>query len=443
MKKIASLILSLVLLLGLAVPALASQMPSTRVTYTAASTQGSYYVDVPNTLDIETANSGTVKAWGTWGATEKLTVTTDPTVQLTCTSDTGAEPVSAVVSLGTTNWSGRATARAESEACSAPISVAFDDTHPAPAAGEWTGTINYNVSCNPATITGLSVKTQPTLQSYLVGDQFNPAGLELTFTYDNNTEVAFSSSDMDDVTYSVTTFTADQETAAASNNQDCDVTVTYTDPYDSSKTYTTTVTVKLWPAEFGSGPYQVHDVDDWYRVETQFENGTIAPNAKFVWNGGDLSLAGRNYSGVGSEKCPFRGTIDFLGAVLMNVTMSSTDTSVAGFFGCVGDGATIKSLTLINFNGSFIKTASGDVTLKNVSIVNGNDLKYLIDTVSSGNVTIQGVSIKDTKISSCYIIGTVNTGATVTFTGDCEVSNCGSPGLQQSGEGTVTGLTLS
>lgn len=417
MKKIASLILSLVLLLGLAVPALASQMPSTRVTYTAASTQGSYYVDVPNTLDIETANSGTVKAWGTWGATEKLTVTTDPTVQLTCTSDTGAEPVSAVVSLGTTNWSGRATARAESEACSAPISVAFDDTHPAPAAGEWTGTINYNVSCNPATITGLSVKTQPTVKYYLPDETFDPTGIALQFTYDNGATEDLTDAQMAAVTYSNTDLS--QATGGAMR-----VTATYN--VGDVNVSTSLDWIKVWvdsgyPLSIITTAEELKEVAEAIHTRQTWPNKGVVVNNSTILEIDDLVL--------GTEQHPFRGSYDAAHPV-RGLT-----------FGYLGTGADIDWVDTDGeqktYSKSLIGNISGDVTLNIVlhdATVNG----YLIDTVSSGTVTIE-VICDDVTFSEEHLIRNVAEGATVNIVMNSyfDNTNITAGTLKASGGGTV------
>lgn len=417
MKKIASLILSLVLLLGLAVPALASQMPSTRVTYTAASTQGSYYVDVPNTLDIETANSGTVKAWGTWGATEKLTVTTDPTVQLTCTSDTGAEPVSAVVSLGTTNWSGRATARTESEACSAPISVAFDDTHPAPAAGEWTGTITYNVSCNPATITGLSVKTQPTVKYYLPDETFDPTGIELQFTYDNGATEDLTDAQMDAVTYSNTDLS--QATGGAMR-----VTATYN--VGDVNVSTSLDWIQVWvdsgcPLRIITTAEELKEVAEAIHTRQTWPNQGVVVNNSTILEIDDLVL--------GTEQRPFRGSYD-AAYPIRGLT-----------FGYLGTGADIDWKDTDGeqktYSKSLIGNISGDVTL-NIALHDATVNGYLIDTVSSGTVTIK-VICDDVTFSEEYLIRNVAEGATVNIVMNSYFGNTNITAgtLKASGGGTV------
>ena len=78
----------------------------------------------------------------------------------------------------------------------------------------------------------------------------------------------------------------------------------------------------------------------------EVNNGT-SYQGKLVVLGASINLAGVNWTPIGTESSPFKGTFDGEGFTVSNVTVNKADLEYAGLFGRM-EGAEIKDLTVKN-----------------------------------------------------------------------------------------------
>jgi len=199
----------------------------------------------------------------------------------------------------------------------------------------------------------------------------------------------------------------------------------------------------------GSGtsddPYQIASVLDLKAMKTQVDLNNNSTLGKFYVLVNDIDMTGVNdwfpiglnpSNHGGSAGYDFQGTFDGNGYTIENLTYSWTGTGLAGgLFGRLAK-ATVKNLTLMNFNVSATQSVQtcigalaavifqGGTTIENVAVVNcmitgttsGNNFNEVGGLV--GRTTEQGT----TTISNCYVDAqTVISNAGTTSTGSIGV----------------------
>lgn len=369
MKKIASLFLSLVLIFGLAVPALADNTLSTTVSYTASSTSGNYTVDVPASL-VAGGDGGTVKVEGVWSARETLTVTADSSI----TMYNGEETASATVNFDGISQKGDSVNgfyAANNTAITKDISV----DAPNVVIGSWTGKINYQVSLKEAAVSSISVTTAPAKTTYYVGETFDPTGMQVTVTYDDGSSEVISTG----FTYGTGAFTATDVGTKA-------VTVSY-----DGKETTVSVTVKVKKSSV-----TIKSAEEWTEFVNEFNKGA---NSEYVQNTSvilDYDLTLTDGMSLGSESYPFTGSFNGLNYTVVQF-------SSVPLFGGLGNGAKVSYLKLKNFDSPLITSAEGTVLLENITLVNCC-MDALIQE-NNGTVTLTGLA-KDSELTAYANTGT-------------------------------------
>lgn len=425
MKKFASLILSLALVLGLAAPALATQLSTaaedtevSQVTYSSGVSEG-YLVEVPATIAAGSSTAYNIKVTGAWDVDKTLTVTTPGTVTLT-DSESGEAVTANVTFNGITQGGSRAHDFNGDNAITQSISVAAPQNA---LFGTWTGTLTYSVSFHTAALMGITAawkSTAPT--SPAVGSAVDKDTIQVTASYDNNTSVTL---DSDDFTVSPTTWAANTTSITVSYTKDS---VTKT----ADLAFTGTVKKPL-------SSVMISGASDWNTFVDAYnaDDGTYTDTVSVIMLGDvdECDVWTPKVKSLGSVDRPFGGTVS-VGAAFENMETRS-------LFGYL-DGATIENSTFKDsiVSAPLINQTSGTVTFKNCQFLN-SQYSYLIDTVSSGTVVMNDCCFSGFKVASNYVIKTVNTNATVTFE-ECqwEVTTSGTPiansNLKENGSGTVT-----
>lgn len=354
MKKIASLFLSLVLIFGLAVPALADNTLSTTVSYTARSTSGNYTVDVPASL-VAGGAGGTVKVEGVWSARETLTVTADSSI----TMYNGEETASATVNFAGISQKGNSVSgfyEANNTAITEDISV----DAPNVVIGSWTGKINYQVSLKEAAVSSISVTTDPTRMTYYVGETFDPTGMQVTVTYDDGSNEVISTG----FTYGTGAFTAADVGTKA-------VTVSY-----DGKDTTVSVTVKVKKTSV-----TIKSQKDWTDFVSAFvANGEYEQNTSVFL---DYNLTLTEGMSLGSESYPFTGSFNGMQFIV-------TQQGDVPLFGGLGNGAKVSYLKFECFDSPLITSVEGTVSLETIELDNCR-MAALIQK-NNGTVTLTGLA---------------------------------------------------
>lgn len=212
---------------------------------------------------------------------------------------------------------------------------------------------NYNVTVSAVTLESISVKTNPTKTTYFEGETFDPTGLVITRTYNNNTSDEYSYAEH----ASEFSFTPSLTTALAPTNNK--VTITY-----GGKSAEQTITVK---APLGS-------MDEIFAAATAA--GSMATPARVTFNNWVVSGVKNNNAYVTD------GTKGF-------IIYSSGHGFVTG------------------------DILSGTVNC-NVQLYNGASELTSLTTATDGLTVTKGGTITPASISIAELSG-VNTGAVITF----------------------------
>ncbi len=131
--------------------------------------------------------------------------------------------------------------------------------------------------------------------------------------------------------------------------------------------------------------------------------GVTGPNA----NAGQLAI------GAGSGNKLFCGVFDGQNHTISNLTLSGNWSYSCSMFRTVGDGFTMKNVTIDN-----LQNVAENRRTKDIGGIVG---------VASGKVTFENVDVKNSAVSAsqkvAMMVGKVQTGSVVTFR-DCDLSNC-------------------
>lgn len=378
MKKIASLILSLVMVLGLAAPALADdntlgneamnsagdvvRTGKSTVSYEGVTPHWTVTVPASITAGAETADNVTVS--GEFDETQTVTVTADATVTL---SDANGTTVNADVTFGADHTfvvRGNSTAAVNQ---SQTISVA----KPNVLFGSWSGTLNYTATSHQAVVTSISAEWTNSGR-VREGAAVDKDSIKVTATYDNDSQMTLPSSK----------FTVSPETWAA----DTEI-ITITLVGNTSMTCTlapTSITqlVKNWQITASDSVVTTADgySSNWEGFVYSYKNNiyNISENVTVTLNV-DIDVTGKSLSPLGTATRPFKGTFDGSGHKIKGLS--------ASLFDCLGDGATVRAVTFNDADITGAETLFGDVVGTNVKICN-----YVVVADSSltslfGNVT--------------------------------------------------------
>lgn len=379
MKKIASLILSLVLVLGLAAPALADNTLGSETTNAAGdvvrtgtstvSYEGvtpHWTVTVPASITAGATNTtDNVTVSGEFDVTQTVTVTADETVTLT-DAESGAT-VSAAVTFGTNHTFVVRGNSTESVSSSQAISVA----KPNVLFGTWSGTLNYTATSHQAVVKSISVAWAEGAGAVCEGDAVDKSEIVVTATYDDNSQV----------TLPANKFTVSPETWGGNTES---ITITLVG--------NTSITATLAPTSITPLVKIVHitSVNDWNTFVAAYNAGagTYADDVAVVLDSG-LRVSG-SMSSLGTATRPFKGSIR--GEIQQIIGPNQN------LFGCLGDGALVQSVTIVGASfGS--ESLFGDV-------------------MTGANVKIENVYVKDSTCESLF----GNVAGNVLFV-NCSITN--------------------
>lgn len=393
MKKIASLILSLVLVLGLAAPALADNTLGSETTNAAGdvvrtgtstvSYEGvtpHWTVTVPASITAGATNTtDNVTVSGEFDVTQTVTVTADETVTLT-DAESGAT-VSAAVTFGTNHTFVVRGNSTESVSSSQAISVA----KPNVLFGTWSGTLNYTATSHQAVVKSISVAWAEGAGAVCEGDAVDKSEIVVTATYDDNSQV----------TLPANKFTVSPETWGGNTES---ITITLVG--------NTSITATLAPTSITPlvKIVKIASVEEWNTFVAAYNTGagTYADDVAVVLDSG-LRVSGSMLP-LGTTTRPFKGSIR--GEIRQIIGPNQN------LFGCLGDGALVQSVTIVG--ASF---GSGSL---------------FGDVMTGANVKIENVYVKDSTCESLF----GNVAGNVSFV-NCSITNSTFTSVASSGAENV------
>lgn len=393
MKKIASLILSLVLVLGLAAPALADNTLGSETTNAAGdvvrtgtstvSYEGvtpHWTVTVPASITAGATNTtDNVTVSGEFDVTQTVTVTADETVTLT-DAESGAT-VSAAVTFGTNHTFVVRGNSTESVSSSQAISVA----KPNVLFGTWSGTLNYTATSHQAVVKSISVAWAEGAGAVCEGDAVDKSEIVVTATYDDNSQV----------TLPANKFTVSPETWGGNTES---ITITLVG--------NTSITATLAPTSITPlvKIVKIASVEVWNTFVAAYNTGagTYADNVAVVFED-DLRVLNVSMLPLGTTTRPFKGSIR--GEIRQIIGPNQN------LFGCLGDGALVQSVTIdiayIDSGSLFGDVMTGaSVEIENVH-VKDSTCESLFGNVA-GNVSFVNCSITNSTFTSVASSGAKN-----------------------------------
>lgn len=263
------------------------------------------------------------------------------------------------------------------------------------------------------TLVSIAVTTQPTKKEYVIGDEFDPAGMVVTATYSDETTIP--------VAYTELNFDYDFSTASTNKT----VTITY----EGNIVAVSEIIVVIF---YGSGtsdaPYQIGNPVQLAKLSELMNNNPDWANKYYKLTSNiDLSNynatntdfnSGKGWIPIGkTTENPFSGNFDGVNHIISSLFINENGNSYVGLFGSV-NGGTIKNLGVeiaaggITCNGLVGDTRVGIVGGVAGSITNGS---IIINCYVKGNVSggytvggVAGGATYGSSIINCYVIGNVN-----------------------------------